>query len=1442
MHVFGDSDLRGNLFSVHTACDADCTVTFNKTSIRITSADGTTLLEGRRTTKHGMWMINLDEETRRANNAATEPAVDEKDNVPERPATDEKSDAREPPAQLVASPEKPTLLSSPPTHPTYTDDYQSKHYKKHLARLTTKGGPRTIAQLIRWHHASFGSPTLETFATAVDNGWINIPGLTAEHIRAYLQSLPATAKGHLDQHRQGIDSTKVDNSPAATTSSADVPTNPTGARRRIFSHIFATHDVQTGLHSDQTGKFPVQSSAGHNYMMVFVDELNGYIHNELLKSRTAKDITEGYRAATKFYAAQGFKPAYARLDNETSAELDAFFTSENIEAQYVEPGCHRALRAERAIRTWKNHFAAIIATTDKAFPLNQWHELVPQAELTLNLLRGSTIAPKISAWQMMFGKPYNFSAHPIAPFGMKIIVHEKPTERGSHSFHGADAFYLGPESKHYRAYRVYVPSTGGTRVSATVQWLPPIDFILPGASAYEALASDIEQLRLTLSTMPATDIGRQPAAALQHSLTALHQHTTSIIEGQQTDDPTARTTTADQEATSGNPAADQRVIQTTSPDHAIEGEPSKNVTFAEGTKGAAGEQRVQETAPEERVLTTANFTGKPPRRPKRVITKVAADKVAEAQAEAAAVQRRIDERSAREKAAADKITADEAARDEAIEKRRRQTADDKAAAILKVSRQRTAKKTATARKAAEAEEERKAINGAMKLAKKETTARRVADDEAEAQEIISVFKHAARNNADPAIRRSARSRKASRYANAAMRNVDRKRRYHANAVVSVLNAMAADIDAATLPNLKNAAPQMLQEAYMIELEQKLCKWCESLKQMNANAATVDTIDTDPVELIISALRAAMPPEYVANAARVAPLTFRSAMTGENKSEWAEALATEYRKLLKGGKNSVMHAIRRADKRAGAICSYFNPQVKEKEKEDGIKRRVRGTFGGDKSNYEGNVTAWVANINVVKLLINKAISQKGCKKFCMDITDYYLGTPMEPEMYEYLSIPSADIPRTIRDEFNLDQLTEGNSITFEVTKGMYGLPVAGRLAQERLKAHLATHGYIEKPNTPCLFHHKERDTYFTLVVDDFFAVCTSDDNKNHLISAINEQYDTTIDHAASKYLGLNLDWHHSNTSVRVSMPNRIKQACERFGIEAPTKPVDGPAAYAQPVYGKGVQQMSHVDSSALLDAADVTFVKEVIGTLTHYARMVDPTMRRDVSRLASMQANPTQDVMKDVIRLMQYAASHPDAGIEYTASDMRLQSHSDASFHCESNARSRAGGIHFLTTNANRNNPAAINGAIEVISTIIPSVVGSAAEAEFASLYLNGMTAECLRNTLADLGYPQGPTQIFVDNQCAVGLANDQLKQKRSKAFDLRYYWTKDRVKQGHLEIVWAPGITNLADYFTKAFTAQHHRDVRKIYVTNSAKVSTETTTFTRQRVCYNGRKARGRAP
>jgi hypothetical protein len=64
----------------------------------------------------------------------------------------------------------------------------------------------------------------------------------------------------------------------------------------------------------------------------------------------------------------------------------------------------------------------------------------------------------------------------------------------------------------------------------------------------------------------------------------------------------------------------------------------------------------------------------------------------------------------------------------------------------------------------------------------------------------------------------------------------------------------------------------------------------------------------------------------------------------------------------------------------------------------------------------------------------------------------------------------------------------------------------------------------------------------------------------------------------------------------------------------------------------------------------------------------------------------------------------------------------------------------------------------------------------------------------------------------VGVANKTVKQRRSKAIDMRYHWIRDRVTQGHFTVTWRPGKTNLADFFTKAHPASHQREMRQYFV------------------------------
>lgn len=110
------------------------------------------------------------------------------------------------------------------------------------------------------------------------------------------------------------------------------------------------------------------------------------------------------------------------MDNETNKELIKTMRDENLTYQIASPGDHRLLPVERAIQTFKNHFISILYGADRSFPANQWDRLLPQALMTLNMVRQSRINPCLSAYQQIWGN-FNFSRTPLGIAGCKTIVH-----------------------------------------------------------------------------------------------------------------------------------------------------------------------------------------------------------------------------------------------------------------------------------------------------------------------------------------------------------------------------------------------------------------------------------------------------------------------------------------------------------------------------------------------------------------------------------------------------------------------------------------------------------------------------------------------------------------------------------------------------------------------------------------------------------------------------------------------------------------------------------------------------------------------------------------------------------------------------------------------------------------------------------------------------------
>lgn len=1203
VYIFKDSDLSQSLISIADICNTGCDVTFTATNVTITQI----------TTKRIIY---------------TAP----------KPRTDKLWGANL------------HHLSAQPQHVPLNPILFTKQHSSHAAIHH-----QINAEFVAYTSASLGNPPTSTLIRALQRGYLrSLPRLTHQMVTENPPTSMATAKGHLDLHRTGVQSTtkprrqrrkKHAPPPLLIPTTSDLPSllpqphslleegvphtnnllpddepTDTDAEHSVLLAITDTSDL--ALHADLTGRFPVTSRHGNAYILV--STLKGYIHLEPIASRQANDYTTAVRKTLEFFRNLGHHPSYFRIDNETSKQLERLMHSERITIEYVPPNNHRANKAERAIRSAKNHIIASLSSVHPSCPLLLWDDFLPQIEITLNLLRPATNYPNISAYQAIYGKHYNFKAHPIAPVGTQVLSHDPPQNRPSWAPHGTPGFYLGPSLQHYRSYRIFIPSTMSDRITDTVEWLP-VPFYLPGSTTAELVIQALQDTQTMLHPTEPQSTAADPSALarLTDTLHGILQVLTS--------DPRHKLT---------SPAPPSSPTPPTTTNQTILASPNIPVSSPQPLHSDSGVTSLP-TSPPPGLLPKQ--THPPDILPIPLST-----------------------------------PPDPVPRTEPL------TMDTP-----------PIPPTPT--------------------------------------------------DPEPPSTRSTRQRK-------------RPQRYRgAN------------------HTRHSPTPQ------------------PSIVESSHYAHTAVTMDTDGT-----------------------PLTYRKAKNGPHRDQWAEAEHEELVRLIVETKT--MNFIPRHAVPHDRKVSYYNPQVKIKDKNGTITFRVRGTYGGDLSDYPYSVTAFTADLQTIKILLNSVVTDNDNFMTC-DVKDFYLGTILPHK--EYMRIHRSQIPHKSEALFQLDTLWDNNYVYVEITKGIYGLPQAGKLAQDRLVAHLRQHGYHSSPESPCLFRHEHLPISFVLVVDDFGIKFRSPTDAQHLLGTLRKLYTITEDWSGTKYVGLTINHNRAQRTLSLSIPGYVQRACLRFGIDTPTTPVSTPMVYVSPKHGVPGPQpvtLDHPDpDDRPLTPDEHKRLQQILGVFLFYARAVDYTLLTTLSKLSSQQSSPRLSTLDAAHRLIRYAASYPDASVTYYPSTMQLHLHSDASYLSEREARSRCGGIFFLPRlpqntplNPKSTQPPLLNGMIDVHTTIIRSVVASTCEAEYAALFMNCQHAVSLRRTLTFLGYPQLSTPIASDNECAVNIANYLSIPQKSKAMNMRYHWVRDRVREGEFKITWAPGDDNLADFFTKIVPSDTTAHMRQL--------------------------------
>ena len=1054
-----------------------------------------------------------------------------------------------------------------PTNTTPATNHHQITNHNTLNIITRKN--QSTKTLIQYLHATLFSPSKSTLLQAIRNnhliGW---PGLTVENVNKYLDETPATAKGHLDQHRKNLQSTGKHNSNDLTQAEPFEKTHQTMA-------TIITSTNPTNAYFDLTGQFPYTSARGFKYIFVLYDHDSNAILVEPLKTKNAGEIKNAWLKLHLRLNNSGLFPKTYIIDNEASTEIKQAIKKYKLNYQLTPPHMHRINAAERAIRTFKNHLLAGLASLDPKFPINEWDRLLPQAEITLNLLRPSRIHPHLSAYSMLQGH-YDFNKNPMAPPGTRIVMHTKPTKRAAWGYHGEDGFYIGPALEHYRCVQCLMTSSRHVRISDTVQFFPHAT-PFPHISLSDRLCNALNDIVSTLASPdfklnhPNLQYNDQTLMAIQVIANMLHRMVPKpplppfMPIKQQSSSPEPTTPSS-----ATPPAHVPRVPQSSS---------------------------VRQPSPSPPVVQVP-----------RVIPK------------------------------------------------------------------------------------------------------------------------------------------SRRHAHSVLKQ-------RANSTIQV----------------RPIAQSLLKR--LLHIYNKITGKKETLKSLLNNELTRPT--------------------------------------------WEKASSNEYGRLMTGNDAGVkgtttMQPIALTDIPTDCKITY-GTMVCDHRPLKSEPNRCRLVVGGDRLTYDNETAAPAANLLEAKLIFNSVISTANAKFFTMDIKDFFLSSTMPKK--EYMKMHLTEIPEDIINRYNMRDIQDKNGyVHFQINKGMYGLKQAAILAYQQLKDHLAPHGYYPIPNTVGMWKHTSRPIQFCLCVDDFGVKYTRKEDAEHLLTTLQKKYTMTCDWTGKSYCGLTLDWNYQQKYVDISMPGYIEKLLKKLKHPQPPRPVHAPHQWTKPVYGRHIQQCTADDTSPLLQPKEITLIQSIVGALLYYTRAVDPSMYPALNEVSLRQATPTKYTLQQCTQLLDYVATHPNATIRYHASDMILNVDSDAAYLVLPRARSRLAGHFFLSSAPSPARSVLPNGPILTECKTIRHVVSSAAEAETAGLFHNAQQARPIRYILTQLGHPQPPTPIKTDNATANAFIHQTMRHKKSKSWDMRYWWLKENSAQSEFDIFWDKGVNNWADYFTKHFSPSVHQVLRPRYV------------------------------
>lgn len=466
-------------------------------------------------------------------------------------------------------------------------------------------------------------------------------------------------------------------------------------------------------------------------------------------------------------------------------------------------------------------------------------------------------------------------------------------------------------------------------------------------------------------------------------------------------------------------------------------------------------------------------------------------------------------------------------------------------------------------------------------------------------------------------------------------------------------------------------------------------------------------------------------------------------------------------------------------------------------------RVKGRTvadGRSQREYTNKEDSASPAVSIEGLFVLLAVNAK--EKRCVSFTDVvgaYLNALMkeivimvyEGEMVDYMVSVNPE-----RYSKFVHVTNSGKKLLYvRLNKALYGCVQSALLWYNLFRDTLEEFGFVVNPHDACVANKVINGNQCTVCwyVDDIMIAHIDQKVVDQVINDIEAKYGKMTVSKGLKhiYVGMDIDYSSSG-EVKISMIGHIKEALNDFP-EACNLLARTPAA-------DHLFQVN--EQEVLLPETKRQCFHKIVAKLLFITNRARPDILVAISFLTSRVTKANNDDWKKLHRVLCYLQHTIDLQLTLSVDDMSImKTWVDASYATHNDMRSHTGGCIMLG-----------KGVLYTKSSKQKLNTKSSTEAELvgASDFLSQTI--WTKNFIESQGYSVDRCELLQDNTSAMKLERHGRASagQKSRHINIRFYFIKDRIDTGEIDLIHCPTAIMVADYFTKPLQGSLFRKFRDI--------------------------------